>query len=67
MQNSNASFAVRFTWECSCGSWGTARTEDQAVKAITAHKEQRKEGCGRCTLSKLAEDGSSLKNRDDGG
>ena len=46
MQNSNPSFAVRFSWECRCGTWGTARTETQAQQAIVAHKEQLKDGCG---------------------
>ena len=59
MQNSNPSFAVRYSWECSCGTWGTARTEDQAIKAIESHKEQRKEGCGQYKLTRLdAEDRS---------
>jgi len=44
MQNSNPSFAVRFTWECQCGSWGTARTEAQANQAIVAHKERGLQG-----------------------
>ena len=53
VQNSNPSFAVRFSWECSCGTWGTARTEDQAVRAIEAHKEHRKDGCGQHRLTKI--------------
>jgi len=53
MQNSNPSLAVRFSWECSCGTWGTSRTEDQAVKAIEAHKLGRKEGCGQYKLTKI--------------
>jgi len=52
MQNSRPSFAVRYTWECSCGVWGTARTENQAVKAIETHKQRGKEGCGRYKLTK---------------
>jgi len=53
MQNSNPSFAVRFSWECKCGAWGTARTEVQAEQAIVAHKEQCKEGCGEVKLTRL--------------
>ena len=53
MQNSNPSFAVRFSWECKCGTWGTARTEVQAELAIAAHKEQRKEGCGEVKFTRV--------------
>ena len=53
MQNSRPSFAIRFSWECSCGTWGTARTENQALKAIEEHKEKRKEGCAQYKLTKL--------------
>jgi hypothetical protein len=55
MQNSNPSFAVRFSWECQCGAWGTARTENQAKRAIEAHKEHRKDGCGECKLTPLVQ------------
>ena len=44
MQNSNPAFAVRFSWECRCGAWATARTEVQAEQAVVAHKAQRKKG-----------------------
>ena len=53
MQNSNPSFAVRFSWECQCRAWGTARTETQAERAIEAHKEQGKEGCGEIKLTRM--------------
>ncbi len=53
MQNSNPPFAVRYTWECKCGTWGTARTEIQAEKAIEAHKEQGKKGCGNFKVTRV--------------
>ena len=53
MQNSNPSFAGRYSWECSCGSWGTARTEDQALKALEVHKELGKGDCRQYKLTKL--------------
>ena len=53
VQYSNPSYAVRYSWECSCGTWGTARTEDQVVQAIDAHKQHRKEGCGQYKLARL--------------
>ena len=52
MQNSNPSFAIRSSWECKCGTWGTARTEVQAEQAIVAHK-QRKEGCEEVKLTRV--------------
>ena len=52
MQNFNPSFAVRFSWECKCGTWGTARTEVQAELAIAAHKGQ-KEGCEEVKLTRV--------------
>lgn len=53
MQNSGQSFAVRYSWECSCGTWGIARTEDQVIKAIEAHKELCEQGCGKYGLTKI--------------
>jgi len=53
MQNSGPAFAVRYSWECSCGAWGTARTEDQAIKAIEAHKELGEKDCGKYELTKI--------------
>ena len=53
MQNSNPSFAARFSWECPCGAWETARTEFQAEQAIVAHKELGKEGCAECKVTRL--------------
>ena len=57
MQNSRPSFAVRYSWECSCGTWGTARTEEQAIAAAKLHqagrKAQSEEGCGQYKLSKI--------------
>ena len=52
MQNANPSFAVRFSWECKCGTWGTARTEVQAELAIVAHQE-RKEGCEEVKFTRI--------------
>ena len=53
MQNSNPSFAVRFSWECPCGAWGTARTEVHAEQAIAAHKEHPEQDCGAVNVTLL--------------
>ena len=56
MQSSNPSFTVRFSRDRRCDAWGTARTDNQANKAIEAPKERRKKDC---KMTRLGSDNGS--------